>query len=851
MIVEWVLRFIVCNLIMLCMLQETIISRGTSLLIASFASGGFLLPLPYAGTLNAATYLTENVVIVFVGGIRNTEAFDDTAHQFIPRIWQNIRPHGVLYRNFYNMARPGMGTATFSALMGVRRDENHRGGPWHGLSPGLFEYYRKDRSVPMEEVWAVLSNDFDGYGVNYSLHPGYGSQYAASLWGNPRNNDPETFEKAMRVLDEYHPSLLTVHFRNPDRKAQHTYDPDLPDSIAWRDYTHAVTLVDSLTNLLWEWLQADPVYSGKTTLFISGEHGRHLPAYGDFEWHGDACEGCRRLPFLAVGPDFKAGETIELRGDLIDLCPTIGELLSFEPVFAEGRVLWEAFAGSPEHRNPHRRSVSKLGRTLAQPTERILSTPGAYAHSPFVAMKGDTIYAVWSQRDTTQVLESWEVVSARSTDAGVSWTEPAALFSSSDPATEVVTVGGLAGDSKTIGVMAASYAREEYWEGDSAWCWRGDLKITEDGDTWQLRLIDDNRFIRIVSIDNIPALAINGTWCGSALLVGNYDRYFAFSLDLGEDWFRSIEDYQPGSAFSSPDRPALLIDENIYYIESMRDLEESDLIFFSRGFGDGGWQRVSIVDDVPGESFFPQIASSDSIVYCVWSDNRNGHFEVYFSRSTDAGASWSPNVKLSTSGVNTWMTAIEAGSDTLLVVWEDYRDGESSLYKKVSFDGGLHWSEDYPEVTEAGFSTSPKLSHSGSHYYMVWQDDRSGEWGIYFKEVDIDLPVSVEEGGPLEDGGMPRVAALSQNFPNPFNPFTTISFDVPGREGVAADISLGVYDLRGKLVRVLARGKREPGRYRIGWDGTDGRGSPLSSGAYFYRLEIEKQTIVRKMLLVR
>jgi hypothetical protein len=259
----------------------------------------------------------------------------------------------------------------------------------------------------------------------------------------------------------------------------------------------------------------------------------------------------------------------------------------------------------------------------------------------------------------------------------------------------------------------------------------------------------------------------------------------------------------------------------------------------------------SLVDDISDhEAFFPQLASGgDSTVFCVWSDDRDGHWEVYFSRSEDAGRSWSSNVRLSQGGVNTWHTAIEAEGDTLLVVWEDYRDGASSLYKRVSFDGGVHWSQEYVEEAVPGISTSPRLAHSAGKYYMVWQDYRGGEWEVYFKEVDIDVPVGIDEGDPSGDPSIPRVMELSQNYPNPFNPRTVITFDVPGLEETR--VTLGVYDLRGSLVKELVDKPLAPGHYELVWDGTDHKGSDVASGIYLYTIDIKNEKITRKMTLAR
>ena len=91
------------------------------------------------------------------------------------------------------------------------------------------------------------------------------------------------------------------------------------------------------------------------------------------------------------------------------------------------------------------------------------------------------------------------------------------------------------------------------------------------------------------------------------------------------------------------------------------------------------------------------------------------------------------------------------------------------------------------------------------------------------------------------------VCALEPNFPNPFNPATTIAFTLEREESFA----LGVYDLAGRLVRTLAGGARGPGRWLAEWDGRDARDEPAPSGTYLYRLTAGDRTETRKMALVR
>ena len=88
---------------------------------------------------------------------------------------------------------------------------------------------------------------------------------------------------------------------------------------------------------------------------------------------------------------------------------------------------------------------------------------------------------------------------------------------------------------------------------------------------------------------------------------------------------------------------------------------------------------------------------------------------------------------------------------------------------------------------------------------------------------------------------------LQQNFPNPFNPSTTIKYSVASQTRV----SLSIYDVRGRLIRSLVNRTHQPGAYSLNWDGLDKAGRPVSSGVYFYRMKSAKYEQTRKMMILK
>jgi hypothetical protein len=102
-------------------------------------------------------------------------------------------------------------------------------------------------------------------------------------------------------------------------------------------------------------------------------------------------------------------------------------------------------------------------------------------------------------------------------------------------------------------------------------------------------------------------------------------------------------------------------------------------------------------------------------------------------------------------------------------------------------------------------------------------------------------------GIEFDDIAIPQKTALQGNFPNPFNPITTIRFDL----AQSGNISLKIYDTMGRLVKNLIDEKRDAGYHSVIWDGTDERGKSVHSGLYLYRLEVGEINQVKRMLMLK
>jgi len=111
-----------------------------------------------------------------------------------------------------------------------------------------------------------------------------------------------------------------------------------------------------------------------------------------------------------------------------------------------------------------------------------------------------------------------------------------------------------------------------------------------------------------------------------------------------------------------------------------------------------------------------------------------------------------------------------------------------------------------------------------------------------------DLEVRLDK---VFDSPLPQVFSLNANYPNPFNPSTTIPVYVPSAMDPSVPVCVDILDILGQRISTLWAGTLRPGRHVLRWDGRDGRRRAVASGIYFYRLRAGSIREVRPMTLLR
>ncbi|RMF08294.1 MAG: T9SS C-terminal target domain-containing protein [Candidatus Neomarinimicrobiota bacterium] len=274
------------------------------------------------------------LVLVIIDGARYSETFGDSLRSHIPRL-DSIAQSGALATEFYNdsltytsRAIPALWCGSWTDV----QDTVYQGGSTqYTKKPTIFEYFRKQTGADTSQCQYVLK-----YVPSLWL-PSFRPDYGPAYW--PRfvsqgSSDRMVLENALNVLEQDHPQLLLVYFADVDH-AGHSGD--------WSAYLQAIETADSCVGALWSALQSDPFYANRTDLLVTNDHGRHDDQHGGFQGHGDGCDGCRHILFLAAGPDIQPGVYTAVYHRTPDFAVTACALLGLTPEYATGSVIDEIF----------------------------------------------------------------------------------------------------------------------------------------------------------------------------------------------------------------------------------------------------------------------------------------------------------------------------------------------------------------------------------------------------------------------------------------------------------------------------------------------------------------------------
>jgi hypothetical protein len=707
-----------------------------------------------------------------IDGLRCYEAFHSTPYSdYVECMRDSLCEEGTLYPNVWNRGV----TQTHGGHLSIAT------GTWQ-LMPNNLTYFGPEDSVisTQPDVPTFFEYFSKTYGYNpdsnkvfyfggkvwkdtlaCGVDPEYGREYGARVVikneqaGGPCG-DRLTYETVKDTLEEYHPRLVLVNLRDVDEYA-HKVDPQ-GDDLDSSYYYNAITTADSIVWDFWNWIQTDETYSGKTTLIVTTDHGRHDDNHGGFYHHGGICHGCRHIFLIAAGPDTPSDSVVTKHVDQIDICPTVGELLGFYYPKARGRPLTGMLTFSPSHltgtnygagndnvRVTDTDSLS-LSPAIASSTDGDtlhvvyvdksagkfqvmykrstnlgagwgdLDTLSAAAETdaqcPSLCLLGDTVDAVWAgckwhqdvgagwQADS---VPRWYICHARSTDAGASWSAADTIRGSKyegtnprlNPSWTVWEPSIERYGTSTVGISVL-YGIEP--GKNRVGCFRS----TNGGGGWTLGWLDDEawfpRHADLAADTSGSTEWAFGTWYDLDAFSGNTCYwYIMFNLsdDGGATWLAyPVELYKDSTYVADPS-----------VVADIRDGDE-DLV----------------------------------VSWALW-DETAGEWKIYRKHSTNMGVYWGTPCAISSASSDGSIDPeliLSAIDGYLYDFWADYDLSASpvgsDIVYKYSTNGGATWVPQPPASLSDGdsYSLRPRACRREG---VVWEDYRHGNWEIYFDDL--------------------------------------------------------------------------------------------------------------------
>ncbi|NOZ60498.1 MAG: T9SS type A sorting domain-containing protein [Calditrichaeota bacterium] len=238
--------------------------------------------------------------------------------------------------------------------------------------------------------------------------------------------------------------------------------------------------------------------------------------------------------------------------------------------------------------------------------------------------------------------------------------------------------------------------------------------------------------------------------------------------------------------------------------------------------GAASWTAIPVTDITKCYFYDMEMLNDSTLIIAGYDATQSGASKGLIVKSTDYGATWKTVFHSNITYKSLNLYSIEFNGDI------GYASGNNGVILK-SEDGGDTWNEEAsPVAGKMVYLYGGKFLSNGDFY-------AAGNRGYVLRKL-------ASTGVEAMKNAVVNNYQLSQNFPNPFNPTTDISFALPTR----SHVKLSVYNALGQKVATLVEGMRQAGSYRATWNAQN-----MPSGIYFYRLETDSFSKTLKMILMK
>lgn len=464
--------------------------------------------------------------------------------------------------------------------------------------------------------------------------------------------------------------------------------------------------------------------------------------------------------------------------------------------------------------------------------------------SHLISVLEDSIYVVWQDE---RVADTINIYFSKSIDGGATFAP--GILVSSIPDTVAQLWPTIDVDNSGVVYVAWTVVSHDMSKMYGIW-----LAKSLDGG------ISFEPAVQISTFGILPSLSVYGS--NVYVLIAdpsNYpmaDYYFARSTNGGTNFepayqVNDVNCAVPVEMFEG--LTSLCVDEagNIFaaWNDGRRTLGNSD-IYFAKSTNAGASFGANVpVNDITvqaGDSiqYQPSIAVGGiDTVFVTWTDLRSGsdfgNERVYYSMSINGGTTFNADIMLSDNILSRRSDIAASLSGLVYVAW----DGDG-IWVIKSDDGGLNFSTPvaYNDTFNVNAHESSIFLGQDGNAYLVWQDERLGESDVYFSKSLT--TTSIEENDNIH----PTSFILLENYPNPFNQSTTISYTLTTDE----QVEINIYNIQGLLVKKIDCGQKSSGKHIVYWNGKDNQNNNVGTGIYFcYLKTVEKNRKVVKITFIK